>query len=179
WRGTSFYMSAVQHRLHQGVPLIAQLQGEEGLVLPGDQVQEDGVPLPVGDLQQAVPGNPLQHPLVALLQLPGEAVSGEQVHILGGQAVGDKGDDPPVAVVRQGEAGLLAGLPEEAVLRALLVLELPADADPLVLIQVVFLLDPVEHQVFVTPADITERCIDHGYSSKLKPSLAATLSYMG
>ena len=82
-------------------------------------------------------------------------------HILRGPPVGDKGDDPPVSVVGEGKPGLLPGLPEQTVLRALPVLEFAADPDPLVLVQVVLLFHPVEHQVLLSPADIAQRGIDH------------------
>ena len=115
----------------------------------------------MGQLQQVALGDPLQISLVALLQGSGKAVGGEQVHILRGPPVGDKGDDPPVSVVGEGKPGLLPGLPEQTVLRALPVLELAPDPDPLVLVQIVLLLDPVEHQVLLSPADIAQRGIDH------------------
>ena len=140
--GDPFYFSLsnflpVQNGLHQLVILvIAQLQGEEGHV-PGQQVQEDGVPLPVGQLQQAGAGDPLQHALAALPDLPRPAVGGEQVHILRHPTLGDKGDDAPVLIPGQVQAGLLPDLPQEAVLRALVRLELAAHADPLVLVYVV------------------------------------------
>ncbi len=64
---------------------------------------------------------------------------GEEVHVFRDPPVGDEGHQAPVAVVGEGEAGLLPHLPEQAVLGALLVLELSANADPFVVVEVVFL----------------------------------------
>ena len=52
------------------------------------------------------------------------------MHILPFPLVGDKGNDAPVAVVRQRQARLLQEFPAAALLRALVLLELAADADP-------------------------------------------------
>ena len=79
------------------------------------------------------------------------------MHIFRGRLVGDKGHQSPVAVVRQRQPRLLPGLPQDAVLGALPRLELAAHADPLVMIDVVFLLHPVEHQVFLAPLQIAKR----------------------
>ena len=51
--------------------------------------------------------------------------------------------------------------PEQALLRALPLLALAANADPLVMIQVMLLFDPVEHQNLVPPGDVAQRCILH------------------
>ena len=69
------------------------------------------------------------------------------MHVLRGGLVGDKGHQPPVAVVRQSQARLLKALPEDAVLGALSVLKLAPHADPLSLVHVVVLFHPVEHQI--------------------------------
>ena len=89
----------------------------------------------------------LQDPLVTLLQLAGEAIGGEQVHILRGPPVGDKGDDPPVSIAGEREPGLLPGLPEQTVLRALPVLELAPDPDPLIPVSYTH-LDVYKRQAF-------------------------------
>ena len=57
---------AVQHGFHQLVVVIAQLQQEEGLVLP-QKVQEDFVALPFGQAVQEGTRDPLQIAFVALL----------------------------------------------------------------------------------------------------------------
>ena len=73
---------AVQHGLDECVALVAQLQGEERDV-PGDQLQKDGVPRPVGKRQKPVMGNPFQRPFVALLQLPGPAAGNKCMYSVG------------------------------------------------------------------------------------------------
>ena len=84
------------------------------------------------------------------------------MHILRGVQGVHEGDESPVPVVGQSQARLFQRLPQYAVLRTLLILELAAHADPLVVVQVIFLLDPVEHQIAVAPLQITEGRVDHG-----------------
>lgn len=47
----------------------------------------------------------------------------------------------------QGQARLLFGFPEDTILRAFFVFKFAADADPFIMVQVIFLFDPVQHQV--------------------------------
>ena len=56
---------AVEDGLHQGIPVVAQLQQEEGCVLP-QQIQENLISLPFRKLIQKFPADPLQFTLVAL-----------------------------------------------------------------------------------------------------------------
>ena len=84
------------------------------------------------------------------------------MHVLRDLAVGDEGDQAPVGVVREGEARLLPDLADEALFGAFLVLKLAADADPLVLVDVVFFLDAVEHEVLPLALDVAERGVPHG-----------------
>ncbi len=65
-------------------------------------------------------------------------------------------DKPPVAPVGDGEARLLPDLPAHAVLGALARFELAADAQPLVLVDIVFLLGAVEHQILLALFQIAE-----------------------
>ena len=104
------------------------------------------------------------------------AVDGEQMHVLRGPAVGDKSDQPPIAVFRWGESGLLVHFPEHAVLGALPVLELAADADPLALIQIILLLDPVEHQTLTALTDVAEGGVDHGRIPPFHNSAALSIA---
>ena len=87
------------------------------------------------------------------------------MHVLRGGLVGDKSHQPPVAVVRQGQARLLKTLPEDAVFRTLSVLKLASHADPFPLVHVVVFLYPVEHQVLVPPLQIAQGGIQHALSS--------------
>ena len=135
---------SVQHGPGQFLSPVDQLQGEKGRV-PVQQVQKDPVPRPHGQLPQLFPGHPFQNALVALLHLSGKAPGGEQVHIFTGPHVGHKGDDAPVPVVGEGEAGLFQHLPADAVLGAFPLQELASHADPLVPVFVLLLFDPVEH----------------------------------
>ena len=114
------------------------------------------------DLGQLLPGEPFQHALVALFQGAGITVGSEQVHIFGGPTVGHKGDDAAVAVIGEGQAGLLINLPQNAVLGTFPVLEFSADADPLIFIEIVFFFDPVEHEIVISTADITQGGVEHG-----------------
>ena len=83
---------------------------------------------------------------------------------------------PPIAVFRWGESGLLVHFPEHAVLGALPVLELAADADPLALIQIILLLDPVEHQTLTALTDVAEGGVDHGRIPPFHNSAALSIA---
>ena len=69
------------------------------------------------------------------------------MHILRVPAVGHKGHHRPEAVVGKGQARLLPDFTEETFLGAFPLLKFAAYPDPLVVVDVVFLLYPVEHQV--------------------------------
>ena len=108
---------------------------------------------------------PFQYALVALLYRTGPAGSGEQVHVLALPSVGHEGDHTTVAVVRQGQARLLQRLAADALLGAFALLALAAHADPLVAVQIVLLLDAVEHQVFPLRVLNIAKCgVFHGSS---------------
>ena len=83
------------------------------------------------------------------------------MHVFRSPLVGDKGDDPAVAPAVQRKAGLLPCFTQKTVLRALPFFELAPDSDPLVVIQVILLLHPMEHQIRTVLFDITEGCIPH------------------
>ena len=140
--------------------MVLELQGEEGDVLL-QQAEENFVPLPHGKAPQLRFFNPGQLSLIAGVGRAGPASGGEEVHILGGCLIGHKGHQAPVAVVRQRQARLLPGLPEDAVLGALPIFEFAAHADPFVMVQIALLFHPVEHQVSVAPLQIAEGGIDH------------------
>ena len=84
------------------------------------------------------------------------------MHILRFPLIGNKGDDAPVAVLREKEASFLPCLPQQALLRALILLKLAANADPLVVVEIVFLFDPVQKQHIVPSQHIAQGGIFHG-----------------
>ena len=88
-------------------------------------------------------------------------VGSEKVHVLALPLVRHECHDAAIAVRGQGEAGLLLRFAQSALLRALALFKLAADADPLVAIAVVLLFRAVQHQVFAAAFDINERRV-HG-----------------
>ena len=72
-----------------------------------------------------------------------------------------EGNHTPAPPVGQLQAGFLIGLPQQALIGGLVSFKLAADADPLVLIHIVFLLDPVEHQDLISTGDVAKGRIDH------------------
>ena len=99
----------VEHRFHQLIVVIAQLQQEEGC-LPPQQVQEYLIPLPFGETVQEGAVHPLQVPLVALLELSLEAVGCEQVHELPFPGVlGQEGHHAPAVPGGEPQARFLSG----------------------------------------------------------------------
>ena len=136
-------------------PLVHQLEGEKGRA-PVQQLQKDPVPRPHGQTVQLLLGQPFQNALVAFPDLPLKPGGGEQVHILTGPDVRHKGDDAPVLIIGEGQAGLLFDLPQDAVLRAFPVLELAAHADPFITVFVLLLFDPVEHEITAVFFDVAK-----------------------
>ena len=78
------------------------------------------------------------------------------MHILAGPHIGHKGDDAPVFVIGKGQAGFLFGLPQDTFFGAFPLLELAADADPLVLVLILLLFDPMEHKITALVFDIAK-----------------------
>ena len=145
----------------------------------GNEPEKDLVPLPDGQVADLVLVHPLQISFVAGDGLTGPAGGGEEVHVLGFGAGVHKGDDAPVPVVRQGKAGLLPGFPEDALLRALPVLKLAAYTNPLVVVHIVFLLDPVEHQVLVPVIfQVAEGTVQHGLHVEAEVDHVAVLDHI-
>jgi hypothetical protein len=68
--------------------------------------------------------------------------------------IGQEGHDTPAPPGGQGQTRLLFGLPQEALVGGLLRLEFAADADPFVLVDIVLLFDPVEHQHLIPPGNV-------------------------
>ena len=107
--------------------------------------------------------NPLQSPLIAVCQLTCKAICRVEENVLHLLIVivVYKSQDTPEPVVCERQTGLLLRLPEDTVLRTLPAFKLSADADPFVLIDVMFLFDPVDHQIFFIFFDITKSCKFH------------------
>ena len=124
-----------------------------------EQLEEDLIALPDGQLLHSLLRHPFQHAFpagIALYHPARPPVGGVEVDELGHIAP-DEGQQPPAAPVGQRQARLFLHLPEKAVLRALEPLEFPADAHPFVVVVVVLLLHTVEHQVGVVPLQIAQR----------------------
>ena len=154
----SYHSFSVQHRLPERIPFVHQLEGEPRAFLV-QQPEEDLVALPDGQLRHLLLRHPFQHALpagIALHHLARPLIGGVEVDELGHIAP-DEGQQAPAAPVGQGQACLLLHLAEKTVLRAFEPLEFAAHADPLVVVVVVLLLHPVEHQVGVVPLQIAQR----------------------
>ena len=78
------------------------------------------------------------------------------MHIFDTPLVRNKGNDAPRAVGCQGETCLFLYLTQHTFFRHFPRFKLAADTDPLVMVQVVFLFYPVQHQVTVIFFDITK-----------------------
>ena len=81
------------------------------------------------------------------------------MHPLGGPWVTEKIHDAAVNRRVHRQAGLLAHLAQGAGQRVLTRFKLAADADPLVVVDVVFLFDAVQHQVRTVLFEIAKRCL--------------------
>ena len=126
--------------------------------------QEDAVALPLLQGGKLVLADPGQLSLVALLRRAGKARGVEQVHVFGRVDVGDEGHEPAVAELRERQSRLLKHLAAHAVLRAFLIFEFSAYADPFVVVFIVLLFDAVEHQILPVPLQIAERGLLHAAS---------------
>jgi len=95
--------------------------------------------------------NPLQGSLIAVRQLTCKAIRRVEENVLHFVIIliVHESQNAPESIACECQTCLFLCLPQDAVLRALPPLKLPANADPLVLIDVMFLLDTVDHQVFV------------------------------
>ena len=86
--------------------------------------------------------------------------------------VGDKGNDGPIGKVlkRNVKARLFKDFSLYAFLGALSAFKVAADSDPFVLVDIIFLGNPVHHEIFVIPLDIAQGC-------KLKLHVQSSLSF--
>ena len=86
------------------------------------------------------------------------------MHILGGRFIGYKGHQTTESIFGQGQAGFLPHLPQQAVLRALPLLKLAAYTNPLIMVHIVLLFYPVQHQPAAVFFDVTQCRKDHTLS---------------
>ena len=150
----------VQNRFHQFITAITQRQQEEGRVLP-QKIQENLIALPFGQVIQKLPADPLQVTLIAFFQLSLKAIGSEKEHVLPFAAVIEKGDDASALKACEGQAGFLHGFPADTIVGAFLSLEFSADADPLILIDIILFFHPMEHEYLVSPGDIAQTGFYH------------------
>lgn len=129
------------------------------------QAEENFVARPQRQRRHGRLVHPLEIPLVAFAQRAGEARRREEVHVFPLPLVGQKRHHAAAAPVGQRQAGLLLRLAQEALVRRLVTLELAADADPFVVVEVVFLLHAVQHEILLPALDIAECGVAHGASS--------------
>ena len=154
----------IQDCLHQISLTVDQFHGEKREFPVHDHGQEQPVSLPVRDAGKLTFGKPLQFTLVAFLQPYGgsflralcilyvisfcivETCNHEQMHVFHVIFVRYEGNDPAISIIVDEKPCLLVHFPAHALFRTLAPLELTADADPLVMVDVVLLPGPVEHQ---------------------------------
>ena len=106
--------------------------------------------------------------LVAFLHLARETRGGEKVHVFSFPSVGNKGDDAPIGVIRESKPRFFPYLPGDAVFGAFAFLKLAADADPFIVIGVVLLFHPVQHQILAVPLQIAKSGMQHGFSPPIR-----------
>ena len=116
----------------------------------------------MGELGYVFFGDPFQGAFVAVLERAGKFGCREQVHELSlVHAVANEGDNPSVLGANQREARFFESLALDAVLGRFPFLELAANANPLVLVDIVLFLDAVEQQVLAVLFDVAEGCVEH------------------
>ena len=99
--------------------------------------------------------NPFEVALVAFDLFSRPVGADEDVHVLVFIDVVYDGDDDAVAPFRHGEACLLPHLAQHTVFGAFAVLELAAYTEPFVVVEVVFLLGAVQHEVLAAALQVT------------------------
>ena len=83
------------------------------------------------------------------------------MHILGFRAVADEGDDPSIPIVCKTASGFLLKLPQHAVFRTFFIFKLTADANPFILVGIVFLFHTMQQEILPVLDHITKRRIFH------------------
>ena len=120
-----------------------------------DEAEENLVAFPHGKVQQVLLLDPFEVALVAFDLVTCPIGTDEDVHVFVVIDVMHEGDDAAVAPFRDGKARLLPHLAQHAVLWALPFLELAAYAEPFVVVEVVFLLGAVQHEILAAALQIT------------------------
>jgi len=115
-----------------------------------DEAEENLVAFPHGKVEQALFFNPFEVAFVAFDLVARPVGAYEDVHMFVVVDVMHEGDDATVAPFRDGESCLFPHLAQHAVFRALPFLELAAHAEPFVVVEVVFFLGAVQHEVLAT-----------------------------
>ena len=124
------------------------------------QLEENLVPLPDGELRHERffdPGERAFAAVVAADEVAVPTVGGIEEHVLRLPCIRLKRDDAAQAEAVERNARLFLHLAQQTFLRALVRLEMPADTDPLIVVDVVRLLDAVHHEIFVVALEIAER----------------------
>ena len=99
--------------------------------------------------------------LVTRQKIPFKAIGSKQVHKFPLTAIAEKGHHTPAPPLGQLQSRFLTDFSQQTFLRAFLPLKFATDADPFILVDVIFLFHPMEHQHIVTSSDIAQRRVDH------------------
>ena len=157
---------SVQYCFGQGIPLIMQLQMEKRSILR-QQVEENLIALPDGKSLYGLLGHPFQRALAAIGHGAGKLGAGVQVHPLSWPGVTIKIHYAAVGRGLHRQSGLLGHFPHYAGKGILARFKLSADADPLIVVGVVFLFYTVQHQIAAVFFQVTQGRLQkiHGENS--------------
>lgn len=145
---------AVQDGFDEPIAVVAQLQKEKRRILP-QKVKENAIARPFWKCVDKFAAHPLQLALVAVDEIAFKLVRREQVHILALPLTrGQEGHDTAAFPRCQTKPCFLKRFTQEAFIGRFVLLELSADPDPLVLVEVVFFFDTVQHQHVVSAQDV-------------------------
>ena len=136
-------------------PVIYQFQGEERPVFL-QKPEEQLIAGPEIQAKYRLLVHPFQRSFVAGKHIPGKTRRGIERHIFQAFLSGHKGHQTPEPVVRQRKPCFFPHFPKQTLLRTLRPLKMPADADPFVLVDVMLLLHPVKHEIFIILFDVTK-----------------------
>lgn len=85
----------------------------------------------------------------------------EQMHVLGFCFVADEGDNSPIPIVYQTASSFLVEFPQHAVFWTFFIFKLTADANPFILVGIVFLFYTMQQEILPVLNHITKRRIFH------------------
>ena len=124
-----------------------------------EKLQKNPVALPQIHVPDPVKIDPLQHALVTLMRSSGPFRHGIEKHVLRVILFGRvKCNDAIQRHCLRRQACLFINLTFCAVFRTLAVLKMPADANPFILIDIIFLHHTVKHQCLPIFHKVAERC---------------------